>query len=187
MKTETVSNKDDTELEKIIEDYSRNEDYISWCLLHQARDAIFAAWEKELRQYGISPSEACVLFIIHSLGDSSTLTEISHWRFRQPHSISNLVTRMEKRGLVKKFVYLDRKNVVRVAMTEKGEKAFSKAAKWQSLHEIFSVLSSEQRRQLMAYTRALRDSAVVNVGMERNMPFPPESASAPSLDSLAQT
>jgi DNA-binding MarR family transcriptional regulator len=60
------------------------------------------------------------LFIIHSCGDVPTLTEISRLEFRKPHTISNIVARMEKRGLVRKFAYLNAKNLVRVAMTDKG-------------------------------------------------------------------
>ncbi len=37
---------------------SRDEDYNLWVLLHQAKDAVFKAREKELSQYGITTMEA---------------------------------------------------------------------------------------------------------------------------------
>lgn len=79
-----------------------DQDYELWVLLHQPRDAVFKAREKELSPYGISTMQAAVLFIILAIGNEATPTEISRWLLREPHSVSNLLSRMEKEGLVTK-------------------------------------------------------------------------------------
>ncbi len=60
-------------------------DYNLWVLLHQAKDAVFKARQKELSQYGISAMEAAALFIIQAIGNKPTPAEISRWIFREHH------------------------------------------------------------------------------------------------------
>ena len=88
-------------------------------LLNQATDATLRARQKELDRYGISAAQAAVLFIIQAIGEKATPAEITRWLFREPHSVSGMLSRMEKQGLVRKVKDLDGKNLVRIAMTEK--------------------------------------------------------------------
>jgi len=150
----------------------KDEDYELWVLLYQAKDAIEIAREKELRPYGISPMQAAVLFIVQAIGDKATPAEISRWMFRQHHSVSGLLNRMEKAGLVKKTKDLDRKNLVRVTLTEKGQQAYRDSLKRESLHNIMPSLSKEKRQQLKSYLKELRDTALKEVGNEFKLPFP---------------
>jgi len=93
-----------------------------WLLLTHTRYAVFRAREKELQRYGVSPEQVGLLFVVQALGPKATPAAISRHIIRQPHTVSALVDRMAKRGLVKKVKDLDRKNLVRVVMTEKGKK-----------------------------------------------------------------
>lgn len=151
---------------------SEDRDYNLWVLLHQTRDATYNAREKELRQYGISPMEAAVLFIIQAIGDEATPAEISRWLFRKQHSVTALLVRMEKRGLVKKTRDLARKNMVRVTITEKGTQAYSNSANRDSIHKIMSTLSEEEHRQLSASLLKVRDVALKEIKIDYELPFP---------------
>ena len=86
---------------------STDQDYNLWVLLHQAKDAVFKAREKELSQYGISAMEAAALFIIQAIGDKATPAEISRWIFREHHTVTALLSRMEKKGLITKVKDLE--------------------------------------------------------------------------------
>lgn len=77
---------------------SRDKDFNLWVLLQQARDAVFKAREKELNQYGITPMEAAALFTIQAIGDTATLAEIARWIFREHHTATALLNRMERKG-----------------------------------------------------------------------------------------
>lgn len=151
---------------------SEDRDYNLWVLLHQTRDATYNAREKELRQYGISLMEAAVLFIIQAIGDEATPAEISRWLFRKQHSVTALLVRMEKRGLVKKTRDLARKNMVRVTITEKGTQAYSNSANRDSIHKIMSTLSEEEHRQLSASLLKVRDVALKEIKIDYELPFP---------------
>lgn len=151
---------------------SEDRDYNLWVLLHQTRDATYNAREKELRQYGISPMEAAVLFIIQAIGDEATPAEISRWLFRKQHSVTALLVRMEKKGLVKKTRDLARKNMVRVTITEKGNQAHSNSANRDSIHKTMSTLSEEEHRQLSASLLKVRDVALKEIKIDYELPFP---------------
>ena len=149
-----------------------DQDYELWVLLHQPRDAVFKAREKELSPYGISTMQAAVLFIILAIGNEATPTEISRWLFREPHSVSNRLSRMEKEGLVTKVKDLHRKSLVRVALTEKGRQAYYQSAKRESIHQTMSSLSEEERQQLRSYLVKLRDQALKQLIRDLKPPFP---------------
>ena len=99
-------------------------DHDLWILLTHTRYAIYRAREKELLRYGVSPEQVGVLFIIQALGSRATPSEIARSILRQPHTVSALIERMAEKGLVKKMHDLDRKNLVRVSLTEKGQKVY---------------------------------------------------------------
>lgn len=146
-----------------------------WNFLENTRHAIFKARTKELHQHNISPMQAFVFFVIHALealGKEATPAEISRWLFREPSSVSDLLGRMEKEGLVSKVRGLDKKNMVGIELTEKGRQAYCQADKLQSIHKIMSSLSEEERQQLRASLDKLWNKALVELGMERRLPFP---------------
>jgi len=150
----------------------REEEYKLWWLLCQTRDATHAARTKELRQYGISSTEAGVLFILKSGHKNMTPAELARWLLRKPHSVTGLLSRMEKKGLVKKTKDLSRKNMIRVTITEKGEQAYSVSLKRDSLHAIMSSLTKESLQQIMSSLYILRASALEGTGWKEELPFP---------------
>lgn len=151
-------------MEKFI--YS-DEYYRLWLLLILVRDAIHRARQEELRQVGITASEAGVLFYAHALGNRATPAEISRCLFKRPHGISMLVSRMEREGLVKKVSDLDRKNLVRVELTEKGQEAYNYASKRAVIHRIISSLPEEERQQLSSNLERLRSKAFEELGLKK--------------------
>ena len=159
---------------EIVKNFSSSDkDYNLWTLLGLTRDAIQRARQKELAQYNISSRQSAVLFIVRAIGDKATPAEISRWLFRESHSISDLLSRMERQGLVRKVKDLDRKNQVRIELTQKGHEVYQQSYKRESIHRILSFLSEEQRKQLGSSLQTLRDKALEEIGVEYEMPFPP--------------
>lgn len=139
-------------------------------LLHTT-NAIVRARERELHQYGMTYMQAAVLFTIKAIGEEATPAEISRWLFREPHSVSGLLTRMEKTGLITKTKDLKRKNMVRVALTKKGEESFERSIRRESIHQIMSSLSKEERELLRSTLRVLRKKALKELGIDRKPRF----------------
>ena len=140
-----------------------------WMMLHQARDAIFKLREKELRKFDISTPKAEILFTIEAIGYRATPTEISRRLLREFHSISSILSRMEKQGLIKKVNDLDRKNLVRVCLTDKGKHVYNEASKRETILKILSCLPETERQQMASSLRKLRDEALKNLGIEERM------------------
>lgn len=134
--------------------------YELWILLAQATEAMLKARWKELAPHNLTPRQSAVLFYIRAIGDKATPAEISRGLFRESHSISEILGRMEKQGLLRKVKDLSRKNLVRVELTEKGYEACNRSAKQESIDKILSSLSNGERQQLRFYLERLRDKAL---------------------------
>ena len=152
--------------------YDPDRYYQLWWLIIIMRRAMYRARTKELFQYGITPEEASFLFAMQAIGYKATPTEISRWLLREPHSTLGLLSRMEKKGLVTKSKDLEKKNLVRVAMTEKGQQAYEQAAKRESIHRILSSISDDECERLVACLQLLRDKALEEAGITSKPPFP---------------
>lgn len=150
-----------------------DKDFSLWVLLRQAGHTVYQATEKELSQYGISPEEAGVLSIVGALDNKATPTEISRWLLRKPHTVSGILSRMEKKGLIRKTKDLVRKNLVRVTLTEKGQQAHYQSTKIESIGKIMSCLSEEEHQKLISCLKTLRDRALKQLGIDQEPPFPP--------------
>ena len=148
-----------------------DQDYQLWVLLHHACDAMARARENELRPVGISGMQAAVLFIVKTLEVPATPAEISRRLFREPHTVSGLLDRMERQGLVRRVKDLERRNLIRVAITEKGEQAYHRSREMGVIHEILSSLSQEEQDNLRAYLETLRHKALAELAAQRPLPF----------------
>ena len=153
-------------------DMPADPEYELWVLLHQACDAMIRARENELRETGISRMQAAVLFIIKAIDGPATPAEISRWLFREPHTVFGLLKRMEKQGLVRRTKDLERRNMIRVTITEKGEEAYRRSRKLKVIRMILSGLSPEQRDNLKLYLETLRKRALKELGVKHQLPFP---------------
>lgn len=149
-----------------------DQDVKLWVLLHQTRDAAYKVTEKELRPLGLSPMEAAVMFVVNAADERATPAEISRWLFRESHSVSGLLDRMERRGLVKRNKDLQKKNLVRISLTEKAREIAESYAGPKAIHRILAALTDEQRDQLGECLQTLRDTLLADLGFERALPFP---------------
>ncbi|MDR9459901.1 MAG: MarR family transcriptional regulator [Dehalococcoidia bacterium] len=144
-----------------------------WALLSQASNALGRVADSELSQVGISMMQAAVLVFVKNSKEPVIPAHISRWLFREPHTVSQLLMRMEKQGLVKRTKNLDRKNQVRITLTEKGEKAFQQQSEMRGIGRILSVLTPEECNKLGASLKKLRDEAIKELDTRpRHLPFP---------------
>jgi MarR family transcriptional regulator, organic hydroperoxide resistance regulator len=137
-------------------------------LFARARYLSFRAREKELQRYNLTPEQAQVLLIANALDNKGTPAEISRNLVRQPHTISALVNRMARKGLVSKVKDLERKNMVRVALTKKGEKALEISAKGGPIRRILGVLDERERREFHDYLERIMQKSRDELGLDRD-------------------
>jgi len=138
--------------------------YELWVLLADTKEAILKSRQRELIRHNITATQAAILFIIQTIGDQATPSEISRQIFRKPSTITEILNRMEKQGLVKKVKDLNRKNLVRVVLTDKGREAYHLSSQRKSIRKIMSSLSPEDRKQLRSLLHTLREEALKYLG-----------------------
>jgi DNA-binding MarR family transcriptional regulator len=146
-------------------------DFNLWILLAQTRALLFSAGEQELAQFGISLMQGWTIFTVKAIGKEATPAEIARWIGREPHTVSSLLSRMVEMGLVKKEKDLDKKNLVHISLTPKGESIYRKAIGIKSIHAIMAGLSEEERQQLRLILEKLRSKAQKKLGRKYVLPY----------------
>jgi DNA-binding MarR family transcriptional regulator len=130
-----------------------NDAFGVWIILDYTRFAIARLRDYELSRIGATPEQAAILQILARREGKSTIGGISQAWMRRANSVSTMVRRMEKLGLVRVIKYPKRKEL-EVVMTDKGKKIYEQISRL-SIEAIFSVLSDEERQKLSLYLRLL--------------------------------
>jgi DNA-binding MarR family transcriptional regulator len=144
----------------------RAKEYKLWRLIVQTQSAMWKARMRELHQNSISPWEAGITYRVHALGNQSTPAEISRWLLREPHTVSAVIKRLEKEGIVRKVKDLERKNMIRVELTDKGLELLKRASKRETIHRILSALSLEEQKLLQSLLGKIRNRAIEEIGFD---------------------
>ena len=122
--------------------------YKLWHLLRVSRTLAVEMRNRELKDLGITRCQSILFYAMRSAGENATLAELARWTGQKPHGLSALVSRLEAQGYVRRVRDLERKNLVRVELTDKGRVAYEAARQRDSIHAFFSVLTDEQRQCL---------------------------------------
>ena len=139
-------------------------DYNLWYSIRRTHQSIYNIRKRVISLYKLSTIESGVLFIIHESKNNITPAEISRQLLQAPNQISQLLTRMEKKGLLYKQKGTPKKNVVQVRLTKKGEDAFKLSTTDNKLSKIMSALSKREKRQLLKYLDKLQQRAMEEFG-----------------------
>lgn len=115
-----------------------------WKLVRHVSHLMARARQKELDGYDVTPIQAGVLICIKSFDEPVSLSMISRWILREQNSVSQLLDRMEKQGLIAKAEDQQRRNVVRVTITAKGEAVYRQSKDVKFLSKILLKFSPEE-------------------------------------------
>jgi DNA-binding MarR family transcriptional regulator len=144
-----------------------------WMLIGRTSRLIGKARQRELAKYGVSVDASAVIFTVYSLGRQAIPASISRQLFLERHSVSQLLTRMEKDGLIRRVKDLERRNYVRIELTAKGRDALQRSNKQRSVKPIISVLSENEQQELWILLAKLRDRAIKRLGLKNTVLYPP--------------
>ena len=150
----------------------KNKNYKLWWLIFQTRRAMMKVWLQEMAQYGITPQEFAVLFVVDNLSGKAMPSEISRWLLLEPHATSSLLGRMVKKGLVRKDKNFDRKNLIRVTLTKKGREVYNRSDRLECIQKIMPILSRGEFNQLRICLEKIRDKTLKERGIKYKVRFP---------------
>ena len=133
----------------------------AFMLLHRVRDLIFKCEERAVVEFGCTMEQYSLLLAMQYLDAPVRVTDIARWMERSVNSVSMLVDRMVKAGLVKRTRALKDRREVRLVVTSKGEQTLELATPgvWKIVQELSSPLSGEDTRTLIRLLESLRDKA----------------------------
>lgn len=144
----------------------------AFMLLYRIRDLLFRCQDQAVARFALTAEQYSVLVAIAFLDAPVRATDIGGWMDRKVNSVSMIVDRMVKAGLVRRARDLPDRREVRLALTGKGEQALKSANPVVSklIDEILSSLPPEDTSTLIRLLETLRDRAMgycypdVNVG-----------------------
>ena len=137
-----------------------NENETAWMRLFRTYKVLERAREVELAKAGLSLAQAGVLYFLKDAKEPLTPSKLARLMYKEPHTMSGLISRMEAQGLVKKTKNLGRKNLVRVSLTKKGEEACKRQLGRTAVINITSCLSKKDLATLNALSDKLRAKGV---------------------------
>ena len=107
-------------------------------VLTRALDAVRKSIEKEIRTYGLNPTEFAVLELLYNKGEQSA-QKIGEKVLIASSSITYVVDKLEKKDLILRTPYPEDRRIINVSITDAGRKM---------MDEIFPVHSKGVQRIL---------------------------------------
>jgi DNA-binding MarR family transcriptional regulator len=104
--------------------------------------------------------ELALLTVVEGLGGSATPADISRWMMRKRPTVSGLLNRMERNGLVVRTGCQENKKLKKVTITKKGQGALAQSKKKDVLNTIIGSMSDEEYRQLWSLLEKLKHTAL---------------------------
>ena len=146
------------------QEYSADDPFLLWVLIAQTKDAILKARQRDYARYGISDDRRAILYIIMNNGGTATPVVIARNLFRELHSVTEMLKRMEKDGLVERRKGTGRSKI-EVTITEKGLDVFEQSHRSETDQRIFSALSKQERETLTRCLWKLRSRVLRDLGV----------------------
>ena len=128
-----------------------------WLLLRRVGDALDLCQDSVFSKYGLTTEQFGVLTSIKSRGPLR-LVDLASILERGPNSMSMLVDRMVKAGLVRRTRDRKDRRTVFVHMTDKAKDAVDLAAPagWEFMLKLLSVLSYDEKRALTSMLETIK-------------------------------
>jgi DNA-binding MarR family transcriptional regulator len=141
-----------------------------WLLLRRVGDALGLCQDLVYSKYGLTSEQVAVLAAIKSRGPLRP-SEFASILERSPNSMSMIIDRMVKAGLVRRTRDRKDRRAVFVSMTDKGREAVAPAVPtgWQFIHKVLSPLSYDDQHMLADMLETVKCELVGYLNPEMDM------------------
>jgi len=129
-----------------------------WLMMHRAYISLKDCEEQIYGEKGLTTEQYTVLASIKYLNEPVKVTDVARWIGRRTNSVSMMVDRMVKAGLLKRLRDRSDRRAVRLVITSKGEDAFKAAtpAGWEFIQKIMLPLSYEDQHTFARLLERMR-------------------------------
>ncbi len=134
----------------------------SWFLSHRTHELLRRCEDQVFGEYNLTTEKYTMLATIKYLDDPVRITDVARWAGRSTNSVSMIIDRMVKAGLVKRVRDRIDRRAVRLVITSKAEKALKPAtqAGLEFIREILSPLSNEDKRTFVTLHEVVKYKAL---------------------------
>jgi DNA-binding MarR family transcriptional regulator len=144
-------------------------DYDIWGLAADTVELLGKARNMELSRHGLSREQSHILRVLYEAGRSLTINEMLSRVFRRHNSVSAILKRMEKKGLVERTKVPDDRQY-EISITTKGRDLFETMPR-NSIRMAFSVISNEEKRMFGMTLTKLNQKVRNMIGLDYSPPF----------------
>jgi len=143
-----------------------NPDKGAWILLRQVHNLVLRCEDQVFYKHGLTTEQHGVLMAIKHIDGSVRITDIARWLDRSVNSVSMIIDRMVKAGLVRRARDRKDRRTVFVTMNSNAERAYVMAsvAGWELIQEILSPLSDKDKLTFIRLLEKLRDKTYDYLG-----------------------
>jgi MarR family 2-MHQ and catechol resistance regulon transcriptional repressor len=134
----------------------------AWFLSHRTHELLRKCEDKVYGKYNLTTEQYTMLAIIKYLGGPVRITDIARWSGRSTNSISMIIDRMFKAGLVKRARDRKDRRAVFVTITSKAENALEPATRagLEFIQATLSPLSDEEKRTFINLHEVVKHKAL---------------------------
>ncbi|MFA5055842.1 MAG: MarR family transcriptional regulator [Dehalococcoidia bacterium] len=137
-----------------------NSSYNMYVHIHMTQKALLNARYSEVKAFGITIMELALLTIVKGHGGEATPAQIARLIMRRRSTVSGLLNRMERNGLIRRSEYKNNKRLRKVTLTDKGKKVLEQTWEVDNIHDIVGSLSDEEFKQLWTLLEKLQNLAL---------------------------
>jgi len=137
-------------------------EYDALCFIDQVGNALTRFGEPICRNLGLTVMQYRVLFIIRHINRPIMISDLAQLTDRRINSITTIIDRMERQGLVEKLRDERDRRAINLAITEKGNKKFEAVTGpfMGLLLQLMSCLSEEELQLFIKLIDKLRDRVI---------------------------
>lgn len=127
-----------------------------YVVLSRTYHAIVEAEKKEIKKYGISPTEFAVLELLLHKG-ARPIQYIASKVLLKSGSMTYVITQLEKKGFVKRVVSQEDRRIYYAELTNKGKRLIEKIFPLHAsfLHKTMSVLNEQEGQNVIEQLKVL--------------------------------
>jgi DNA-binding MarR family transcriptional regulator len=131
----------------------------AWVLLRQVPNLVSRCEDQVFSKHRLTTERHAVLMAIRHIDGPVRPTDVARWLDLRVNSVSMIIDRMVKAGLVKRTRDRKDRRTVFLTATDKAEKSYvlASVAGWELIQEILSPLSDKDKRTLVKLLEMLRD------------------------------
>lgn len=136
-----------------------NPEVQAWHLSHQALNSLVKCEEEVFNTFSLYSQQFAVLMAIKDIPDPVTQKAVADWLDRNTNSISLILDRMVRDGLIERARDLKDRRAVRLIISPKGEKIYQQGRQLVSglISEIMSDLSGKEIQTFIQILEKIQD------------------------------